>query len=123
VNRILDALVTAAAADIARHRRAYLIVRRFRIFDQQRGRLHDLADLAKAALRDIELSPGLLNSVITRRVKTFDGRDLATDHVGNRRDAGARRLLVDDHGTGAAKRLAAAVFRTRQSGFIAEEPE
>src|SRR5437762_6767759 len=105
MNGILDALVAAAAADIARHRLAYLIVRGFRVFDQKRGRLHDLADLAKAALRDIELAPGLLNRVIARRMKTFDRCDLPLNHVGNRRDAGAYRLLVDDHGAGAAKRL------------------
>src|SRR5947207_6492043 len=123
MNGIFDALVAAAAADIARHRLAYLIVRGFWIVRQQRGRLHDLADLAKAALRDIELAPGLLNRVIARRMKTFDRRDLPIDHIGNRRDTGADRLLVDDHGAGAAKCLAAAVFRTRQSDFVAEEPE
>ena len=57
MDRVLDALIAAAAADIARHRLAYLIVVGFWIFDQQRRRLHDLADLAKAALRDIELAP------------------------------------------------------------------
>jgi hypothetical protein len=123
VDRVFDALITAAAADVARHRLAYLIVRGFRIFQQQRGRLHDLADLAKAALRNIELPPGLLNRVIARRMKTFDRRNLPIDHVGNRRDAGAYRLLVDDHGARAAKRLAAAIFRAGQSGFIAKEPE
>src|SRR6266540_5216774 len=123
MDRVFDALIAAAAADIARHRLAYLIVRGFRIFQQQRGGLHDLADLAKAALRNIELAPGLLNRVIARRMKTFDRRDLPIDRVGNRRDAGAYRLLVDDHGAGAAKRLAAAIFRARQSDFIAEEPE
>src|SRR6476620_10761535 len=123
MNRVFDALVAAAAADVARHRLAYLVVGGFRIFDQQRGRLHDLTDLAKTALWDIELAPGLLNRVITRRMQTFDRRALPTDHFGNRRNAGAYRLLVDDHGAGAAQRLAATVFRTRQSGFIAEEPE
>ena len=123
MDRVFDALITAAAADVARHRFAYLIVRRFRILYQQRGRLHDLADLAKAALRDVELAPGLLNRVVTRWMKAFDRRDLPIDHVGNRRDAGAYRLLVDDHGARAAKRLAAAIFRAGQSGFIAKEPE
>jgi hypothetical protein len=59
VNRVFDALITAAAADIARHRLAYLIVVGFRIFDQQGCGLHDLAGLAKSALWDIELAPGL----------------------------------------------------------------
>src|SRR6185295_11578490 len=112
-----------ATADIARHRLAYLIVRGFWIIYQQRRCLHDLADLAKAALRDIELAPSLLHRVIAGRMKTFDRRDLPADHIGYRGDAGARRLLVDDHGTGAAKRLAAAVFGARQAGLIAEKPQ
>ena len=64
---VFDALVTAAAADVARHRLAYLVVGGFWIFHQQRRRLHDLAGLAKAALRDIELAPGLLHRVIAGR--------------------------------------------------------
>src|SRR5437868_11816509 len=117
VNCILDALVAAAAANIARHRLAYLIVRGFWIFRQQRGRLHDLADLAKTALRDIELTPGLLNRVIARRMKTFDRRDLPIDHIGNRRDTGADRLLVDDQVSGTAKCLAYYSFHTCYSVF------
>src|SRR5215213_11254747 len=105
MDRVLDALIAAAAADVARHRLAYLIVAGFRIFQQQRGRLHDLADLAKAALRNIELPPGLLNRVIAGGMKTFDRCDFPIDDVGNRRDAGAYRLLVDDYGAGAAERL------------------
>ena len=89
MNRVLDALVTAATADIARHRLAYLIVRGFWIIYQQRRCLHDLADLAKAALRDIELAPSLLHRVIAGRMKTFDRRDLPADHIGYRGDAGA----------------------------------
>jgi hypothetical protein len=37
---VLDALVTAASADVARHRFADLVVGRLWIFRQQRGRLH-----------------------------------------------------------------------------------
>ena len=123
MDRVLDALIAAAAADIARHRLAYLIVAGFRIFQQQRGGLHDLADLAKAALRDIELAPGLLNRVISGGMQTFDCRDLPVDYVGNRGDAGANGLLVDNNGACAAQSLAATVFRARQAGLVAEKPE
>ena len=51
---VFDALVGAAAADIARHRFTYLVTRRFWILDQQRSRLHDLTGLAIAALRDVD---------------------------------------------------------------------
>src|ERR1700716_723405 len=123
MDRVFDALVTAAAADIARHRFSYLIVCGFWIFHQQCGRLHNLAGLAIAALRDIYLAPGLLNRVITRGMEAFDGRDLSVDHVGNRSDAGTYGLLVHDDGARAAESLAAAKFRTRQSDFITEKPE
>src|SRR5258707_14156550 len=94
MDRVFDALVTAAAADVARHRFAYLVVGGFWVFHQQCGGLHDLAGLAIAALRDISLAPGLLNRVIARRMKTFDGRDLSADHVRNRGHRGAYDLFI-----------------------------
>ncbi len=77
MNGVLDALVTAAAADVARHRFPYLVMGGFWIFREQCGRLHDLPGLAKAALRDVDLPPGFLNSVIAGGVEAFDGGDLA----------------------------------------------
>src|ERR1700686_673698 len=123
MNRVFDALVAAAAADIARHRFADLVVGWLRIVHEQCGGLHDLAGLAIAALRHVELPPGLLYGVIARGVKALDRRHLAIDHVGNRRDAGAHRLLIRDDGARTAQGLAAAEFRARQSDFIAEKPE
>ena len=120
---VFDALVTAAAADVAGHRFNYLIVGRFWILYQQRGRLHDLADLAITALRDVELSPSLLNRMIAGRVKAFDGGDLAAVHVGNRGDAGACRFLADDDGTRAAQRHAAAILGPGQAHLITEKPK
>ena len=67
MDRVFDPLVAAAAADIARHRFADLVVGRFWVFDEECGGLHDLAGLAIAALRDIFLTPGLLNRVIASR--------------------------------------------------------
>src|SRR4029453_3149861 len=116
---VFDALVAAAPADISGQGFADLVVRRFWIIHQQRRCLHDLAGLAKAALRDIELAPGLLNRVVARRMKAFDRRDLPIDHVGNRRDAGAHRLLVDDDGALTAEGLAAPALSTPQAPLIA----
>src|ERR1700688_1042605 len=120
MDRVFDALVTAAAADVARHRLAYLIVRGLWIFVQQCRGLHDLAGLAIAALRNIDLAPGLLNRVITGRMQAFDRRDLSADHVGDRGDAGARCFLVDEHRACAALRYTAAEFRAGQSNFVTE---
>src|ERR1700704_709821 len=102
MDRVFDALVTAATADVARHRFAYLVVGGFWIFDQECGGLHDLADLAITALRDVHLAPRLLNWVITGRMEPFDRSDVAVAHVGNRGDAGAHGLLVDNDGACAA---------------------
>src|SRR5438105_13970637 len=93
---VFDALIAAAPADVARHGFAYLIVVRSWIFHEECRSLHNLAGLAKAALRDVELAPSLLNRVIAGRVKAFDGGDLAVADVGYGGDAGAHRLLVDD---------------------------
>src|SRR6266699_1497127 len=121
LDRVCDALVAAAA--IARHRFEYLIVCRFWIFHQQCGGLHDLAGLAIAALRDISLAPRLLNRVITGGMQAFDGRDLSVAYIGNRGDAGAYGLLIDNNGACATESLAAAEFRARQSDFIPDKPE
>src|SRR5216683_3776187 len=123
MHSIFDALVTAAAADVAGHRFNYLIVGRFWILCQQRGCLHDLAGLAIAALRDVELAPSLLNRMIARRMEAFDGRDLPAVHVGNRGDAGAYGLLADKDGASAAEGLAAAKLGARQSHLITEKPK
>src|SRR6266478_7392590 len=120
---VFDTLVTAAAADVTGHRFAYLVVVRFRVLVQKRRRLHDLAHLAVAALRDIHLAPRLLNRVIAGGVEAFDGRDLAADDVGYRSDAGTHGLLVDHDGAGAAERLATAEFGAGQSHLITEIPK
>src|SRR4051812_38837206 len=109
MDRIFDALVTAAAADIASHRLTNLIMAGLRVFDQQCRGLHDLPDLAKAALRNVALAPALLTRMTPGGMQPLDGRALASRHIGNRRDAGAHGLLVDHHSACAAERLSAAI--------------
>src|SRR5215475_3402902 len=111
MHRVFDALVTAAAADVTGHRGSDLIVGRFRVLGQKCRRLHDLAHLAEAALRDIHLTPRLLDRVIAGRVEAFDGRDLTADDIVHRGDAGA------------AKRLAAAEFGAGQPYFVTQIPK
>src|SRR5258708_29493603 len=108
---VFDALVTAAAADVARHRFADLVVGGFWIVHQQRGRLHDLACLAITALRDVDLAPGLLHRVIAGRVQAFDGGDVAAGHVVNRGVAGAYGLIFDDYRDRALQGFAVTLFR------------
>src|ERR1700732_679126 len=69
MDRVFNPLITAAAADIARHGLAYLIVGGLWIVQKKRRRLHDLSGLAITALRDIALAPGFLNRVVARGVR------------------------------------------------------
>src|SRR5260370_26100543 len=123
MDAVFDTLVSAAAADVARHRLTYLVARRLWILDQQCGRLHDLTGLAIAALWDIEIAPCLLNRMIACRMEAFDRRDLPADDVGNRGDTGAYGLLVDKDGASSAEGLSAAQLGARRSHFIADKPE
>src|ERR1700753_2257242 len=123
MDRVFDALITAAAADVARHRFAYLLMGGFWIFREKGCCLHDLAGLAIAALRNVDLTPGLLHRMITGGMETFDGRDFPADHVTNRRNAGPYSLLVDDNGAGAAEGLATSEFGACHPDFVANKPE
>jgi hypothetical protein len=115
--------VGSAAADVAVHvldnlRAARIFVRR-----QQFGGLHDLAGLAVAALRHLQLDPGLLQGVRGILRQPLDGDDLLAGRFRKLGLAGAHRLAVEMHGAGAAKPRAAAVFRAGQSDVIADHPK
>src|ERR1035437_6932510 len=100
-----------APADVAVHRRVDVRVRRLGRLLEQRGRSHQLARLAVAALRHVEFLPGALQRVRAVRGESFDGRDL---RAGDRRDlslARPGRRAVDVHGARAALAYAAAELR------------
>src|SRR6266436_6449973 len=63
--RVLDSLadshIRTAAADVPRHRGVDIAIGRVGVGREQRRRGHDLAGLAIAALRDLQIDPGLLN--------------------------------------------------------------
>ena len=124
LDRLADAHIGAAAADVARHRGVDIgIVGIGRRGEQRRGR-HDLAGLAIAALHDFEVEPGLLHlGAGGRRADAFDGGDRAVADRADRQHAGAHRLAVDMHGAGAALRDAAAEFRAGHAEHIAQHPE
>src|SRR3979411_2124424 len=109
-NGLRDALVAAAAAEIAGHRIGdVLVARRGFLLEQGRG-LHDLAGLAVAALRHAEIAPRDLDRVRALRVEPFDGHDLLAADVGHRDAAGAHGLAIEMHRAGAAERDAATEF-------------
>src|SRR3984893_13523981 len=61
LDRSPDPLIGTAPANIAGHARVDIGIAGVRIAGQQRGRRHDLARLAVAALNYFEIEPGLLN--------------------------------------------------------------
>src|SRR5687767_1151967 len=82
-----DLVIAAATADVARHVRGDLSLRRMPVLRQQRRRLHDLPRRAVAALERVVGEERLLQRVVTLGGQTFDRGDLLPDHGGNRRDA------------------------------------
>src|SRR3989442_5797015 len=77
LDRRANALIGAAAADVACHGLVDVVVGGLRRFREQAGGLHDLAALAVAALRDVEAPPRRLDAATDRcGTDALDGRDL-----------------------------------------------
>ncbi len=75
VDRLDDAVVASAAADIARHPGFDIVRRRTWLLVQQRRRRHDLTRCADPALKSGVIDKGPLQ---VRSIHAFDGRDLGT---------------------------------------------
>src|SRR6516225_12416970 len=118
-----DAAISAAAADIAIHVGDDLIASRSGVLFEQSGRLHDLARLAIAALRDLLGDPSLLQRVARIRRQAFDRRDLLAANIRQLRTARADGLSVDVDSAGAALSDAAAEFRPSQLEMLAYHPK
>src|SRR5947209_6229026 len=105
-----DALIAAAAADVAAHRVVDLGLGRVLPRRQQCRGLHDLAGLAVAALRHIQDAPGFLYRVIPIAIEALDRRHRAAGGVADGCGAGAGGLAVDMDSSGYAQRHPAAIF-------------
>src|SRR5581483_4676511 len=73
-NGRVDALIAAAAAEVAGHGAGDLRVGGRRLLRQKRGGVHDLPRLAVAALRHADVAPGNLHGMLVGRVQALDGR-------------------------------------------------
>src|SRR4029077_15338129 len=103
-DRRADALIGPATADVG-DGGFDIGVGRLRVVPQQRRDRHDHAALAIAALRNVELEPGLLHGMQdAARGEALDGDDLAAGDRAYRQRAGADRLAVEVHRAGAALR-------------------
>src|SRR5580704_1062029 len=89
-----DALIAAAAADVAAHLAVDLVLGRVFVRREQRGGLHDLASLAIAALRDIQGAPGFLHRMIALPVEPLDRRHRPAGDIVDGGNAGAGGLAV-----------------------------
>src|SRR5258708_4810329 len=99
----------AAAAFEAGEPGTDLGIARMRIVGEERGRRHDPAIDAVAALRHLLVDPGLLELMrLLRRAEPGERRDLAAGRRRDRGDAGADGAAVEMDGAGAALREAAA---------------
>src|SRR5580700_9102567 len=123
VDRGANALIGSATADVG-HRRVDIVVGRFWVLLEQRCCRHHHAALAIAALRHVEVEPGLLHRVQLAVLRQrLDGGDLLGADRSDWDLARARGDAVDVHGAGAALGDAAAVFGAGQSDRIADDPE
>src|SRR5215468_9630542 len=121
-HRIGIMVIGTAAAEIAGHRQADLIARRFGVYLEERDGRHDLAGRAEAALGRELLNERLLHRVqfAIGAFQPLDGRDLAaTQRMGQRR-AGVVRDVVDQHRAGAAFTAIAAELGAGEAELVAQ---
>src|SRR6266446_9954741 len=123
VYRRANALIGAAPADVGHHV-VDVPVGRFGLLPQEGRRGHDLPGLAVAALRHVELRPGLLHGMGAGGRQAFDGDDpIRRLHAADGDHAGAHQLAVDVDGAGAALRDATTILGARQADLLADDPE
>ena len=124
MDRSADARIGATATQVGGHGRIDVLIRGRGVEIQKRGRLHDLARLAVAALRDLMFDPGFLNGVQTIGLREpLNGYHFAAGQIADGKLTGPHRKPIDMNSAGPALRNAAAVFRARDVQFISEHPK
>src|SRR5689334_16011792 len=105
-----DALIRAAAADVAGHRIVDVLIGGLRFLRQQGRRRHDLSGLAIPTLRDVELEPRFLHRMRMIRGEPLDRGDFLIADGAYRRDTGAGGLAVEVYRACTTQGHAAAVL-------------
>ena len=118
-----NALVRAAAADVAAHEVIDIGIGGIGLFIEERDCGHDLSGLAITALGNVFCNPSLLDGMKAVRRQALDGGDFLSGHAGNRRDTGTCHFAVDVHGASAAKRHTAPEFGPGHVQRVSQDPE
>src|SRR5712692_5848215 len=119
-----DVLVTSAAAQIPGERLADLALVRIGMVAQERDQRHEDARRAEAALQPVSLAEcGLerMQRIAPPRAvrQTLDCRDVVSIRLDGEHQAGAYRLAVQQHRTGAAHAVLAPDVRAGESALVA----
>src|SRR6267143_1017921 len=124
LDSLADSHISATAADVPRHGGVDIAIGRVGLGGEQRRRGHDLAGLAIAALRHLQLDPGLLDLLAGRGgADGLDRSDALAGRGRDRRDARAHRLAIKMDRARAAQSEAATEFRAGHAEHIAQHPE
>src|SRR5258706_3767839 len=123
MDRATNALISPAAADVARHAKVDVVVRGTSLFTEQHSCSHDLSRLAITTLRHVLGNPRLLQRTSKLRQQTFDRNNLLSLGARNRRYARAHCFAIEVNGAGAALSHPTAEFGSRQPKRLAEHPE
>src|SRR5271167_827495 len=123
MNGAAHALVSSAAADMVTESGIDIRIAHVRFSLDQCRYFHDRACLAVATLCNVLFQPCELAWMVTLRRKTLDG-DVALALSGRERNlAGAHSLAVFVHRARAAHSHPAAVFRSRETQQVSQDPQ
>src|SRR5262245_9498992 len=99
---LTNALIGAAAADVAAHSIVDISVGGVGLLVEQRHGGHNLARLAVSALRNVFFHPSLLDRMAAIGREAFDGGDFLSGDAGDGGDTGTCGFAVDMDGTSPA---------------------
>src|SRR5262245_47676859 len=119
----VDALIAAAATEIAGHGAGDLGVCRRRLLGEKGRGLHDLPGLAVAALRHADIAPGDLDDVLALGMQTLDRDDRLSRRLRHLHHARAHGLALEMHRAGPAQADAAPELGAGHPGMIAQIPK
>lgn len=125
MDRLANARISAAAAQVAVHRRVDIGIGGLGLVLQKRRRRHDLACLAITALRHVVIDPRGLQrmQLAVLAGEAFDRRDLLICGGSDRNRAGANGCAVQVNGARAALSDTTTVLRADEAQMISQHPQ